>query len=96
MTRQECPVCGAQTTRTWCCGLDLTQRKRWRMTRERIKAVHVLALATKGLDDETYRMRLRALGVDTCKDLSRAQFHEFMRGLRALPDAPKHRAQHAA
>jgi hypothetical protein len=83
---RECPLCGLPTSARWCCGLDLSARRRWVMSYDRIRAVHVLALSIKGLDEETYRLRLSAVGVDTCKDLSRAQFAEFMRGLRALPD----------
>lgn len=86
---RECPLCGARTTRVWCCGLDLAAAKPWRMTGARVHAVHVLARAQKGLDEETYRARLGAVGLKSCLDMNRLQFHEFMRALRALPDAPE-------
>ena len=57
------------------------------MTRARIRAVHVLARKRKGLDEETYRLRLRAVGVGSSLELSHTQFDALMRGLRALPDA---------
>jgi hypothetical protein len=83
-----CPRCQQTTASTWCCGLDLTARKRWRMTRDRVRLIHVLALARKGLTDEQYRLRLGAVGVDSSLKLSRDQFHALLRGLRALPDSP--------
>lgn len=71
-----------------CCGLDFTVRRRpWRMDADKIKLVHVLK-ARKGLDDDTYRLRLGAVGVTTSKALKREQFHTFLRGLAALPDVP--------
>lgn len=71
-----------------CCGVDLTVRRRpWVMDNERIRLVHVLK-ARKGLDDETYRLRLGAVGVDSCKQLSRGAFRTFLQGLAALPDRP--------
>jgi hypothetical protein len=87
--KRECPMCGRTVETTWCCGLDLSAGGAWRMTYDRIRAVHILACAVKGLNEETYRMRLAAVGVTTCKDLTRAQFYEFMAGLRALPDVEK-------
>lgn len=85
-TRQ-CPRCDTRTTQRWCCGIDLRARRvRWRMTDERVRLVHIMARARKGLDEETYRLRLRAVGVASSKQLSRAQFRQFVTGLRALPD----------
>lgn len=82
-------MCEQRTAQRWCCGIDLTVRRRpWRMTIERVKLVHVLARARKGLDAETYRLRLRAIGVESSKQLNRAQFHRFLRGLAELPDVP--------
>lgn len=83
-----CPRCQQPTASTWCCGLELTVRKRWRMTHDRVQMVHVLARSRKGLTDEEYRMRLGAVGVDSSLQLSRDQFHALLAGLRALPDAP--------
>lgn len=87
MTSRTCPKCGARTNSAWCCGIDLLARCRWCMTRDRIRDVHVLALGAKGLDEETYRLRLAAIGVESCKQFTRQQFDDFMRALRALPDA---------
>mgnify|MGYP000878483846 CR=1 FL=1 len=83
-----CPQCDRETAAAWCCGFDLASAPPWRMTRERIRAVHVLARSRKGLDDETYRLQLQAVGVTTSLALNRQQFHRLMRALRALPDAP--------
>lgn len=57
------------------------------MTPARIRAVHVLALATKGLSEDTYRLRLGAACVASCKQFTRAQYTLFMRELGKLPDA---------
>jgi hypothetical protein len=86
---RECPLCGRHTSGGWCCGIDLTAARPWRMSPDRIRSVHVLAMGTKGLDEETYRLRLEAVGVTTSKDLDRAQFTALVQGLRALPDAPR-------
>lgn len=64
-------------------------RKRWHMTTDRVRMIHVLARARKGLTDEEYRLRLGAVGVTTSLRLSRDQFHRLLIGLRALPDAPR-------
>lgn len=96
MSTRVCPVCDRSTLHAWCCGIDLTSRRPWRMTTALVRSVHVLALSTKGLDEETYRLRLRAVGVTTSKDLSREQFNALMRGLRALPDAPRKTKEAAA
>jgi hypothetical protein len=90
-TRQ-CPMCETRTTARWCCGIDLAVRRRpWRMTPQRVRAVHIVARVRKGLDEDTYRMRLATLGVETSKQFSREQFRSFMAGLRSLPDAPRWR-----
>lgn len=83
-----CPLCQSTTTARWCCGLDLSVRKRWRMTKDHVRLVHVLARSRKGLTEEEYRMRLGAVGVTTSLALSRKQFHQLLAGLRALPDCP--------
>ena len=83
-----CPRCGVRTGAWNCCGIDLTVRRAaWVMSPDLIKRVHMLK-AQKGLDDETYRLRLIAVGVDSCKKLSRQSFGTFMAGLSALPDRP--------
>lgn len=89
VTIHTCPRCQQTTSHRWCCGLDLATRKRWRMTRDRVRMVHVLARARKGLSEELYRLRLAAVGVDSSLQLSRLQFHQLMAGLRALPDSPQ-------
>lgn len=83
-----CPRCQQPTPNAWCCGLELTARKRWRMTHDRVRMVHVLACSRKGLTEEEYRMRLGAVGVDSSLQLSRDTFHDLLRGLRSLPDSP--------
>lgn len=88
MTLRTCPRCQQHTSHRWCCGLDLATRKRWRMTRDRVRMVHVLARSRKGLSEEMYRLRLAAVGVDSSLQLSRLQFHQLMAGLRTLPDSP--------
>lgn len=88
MTKHTCPRCHKPTDARWCCGIDLLARKRWRMTRDRVRMIHVLARARKGLTEEQYRLRLAAVGVDTSLKLGRDQFHQLLVGLRSLPDSP--------
>lgn len=89
MVARTCPSCGHVTRSRWCCGLDLsTRRRRWRMTADKVRMVHVVARSRKGLTEEQYRLRLQAVGVDSCLQLSRTAFRELMNGLRRLPDAP--------
>jgi hypothetical protein len=91
---RQCPLCDTRTRARWCCGIDLAvRRRRWRMTGERVRLVHVIARSRKGLDEENYRLRLAAVGVASSKLLSRAQFHQFLNGLRTLPDTPAWRAR---
>ena len=81
-------MCDRLTLLRDCCGIDLTARRtRFRMTRDLLRLVHVEA-ANKGLDDATYRLRLRAVGVASSKDFDRATFKRFMSELAKLPDAP--------
>ena len=86
--RRQCPRCA-----TWnegkakaCvqCHTPLV-RPRWRMDKQRLRYVHILA-RRKGLDDETYRLRLGAVGVESSKDLKRAQYVAFVDGLKGVPD----------
>lgn len=89
MTQTKCPRCGKRSPGAYCCGVDFTAtRAPWTMTPERVRLVHVIARSRKGLCDEDYRARLRAVGVATSRDLSRAQFHAFLDGLTRLPDSP--------
>lgn len=89
MNKHTCPRCAKLTAQRWCCGIDLLERKRWRMTRDWVRLVHVLARARKGLTEEQYRLRLGAVGVTTSLALSRDQFHQLLVGLRALPDCQR-------
>jgi hypothetical protein len=88
MTKHICPRCDKLTAEPWCCGIDLRARKRWRMTRELVRMIHVLARSRKGLTEEEYRLRLAAVGVSTSLQLGRDQFYRLLDGLRALPDSP--------
>lgn len=87
-SRHTCPRCERQTSAAWCCGLHLHGARPFVMTPNRIRTCHVLK-TRKGLDDEAYRARLQCVGVTTCKALDREQYHAFLKGLAALPDAPK-------
>jgi len=83
---KQCPRCGLSSQRgTKVCSHCQNHFERWRMNTERIRLCHVLA-KRKGLDDEVYRWRLNALGVESCKDLKKSQFFEFVKGLNSLPD----------
>jgi len=86
-----CPRCGFQTTAGSCCGIIFGYRPRWRMTKLLIQRVHAVARGQKGLSEENYRLRLQAVGAETCKDFTRMQYTVFMRALAKLPDAPKKR-----
>lgn len=88
-SRHTCPRCDKLTAERWCCGIDLLAGKRWRMTADRVRMVHVLARSRKGLTDEEYRLRLGAVGVTTSLKLSREQYHRLLVGLRALTDSPR-------
>jgi hypothetical protein len=85
--RRRCPRCQALTSRLDCCGIDLTvRRRRFRMTNDLLRMVHA-TVARKGLDEETYRLRLQAVGVSSSKAFDRATFQRFMSELAKLPDA---------
>lgn len=88
---RQCPRCGhnnAATERECShCMTSLVQPP-WRMTASRVRYVHVLARQQKGLTEEFYRLRLGAVGVATCKDLKRAQYAQFVHGLKRLPNVP--------
>lgn len=88
MSPYTCPMCERTSFADYCCGIDLgTSKRGFMMTPYRVRLVHILK-ARKGLDDETYRLRLSAQGVDTCKALDRDTFRAFLTGLAALPDKP--------
>jgi hypothetical protein len=69
------------------CGTGLV-KKPFRMTKQKIAFVHALA-HQKGLDDEMYRLRLKAVGVESCKEMKRKQFDVFVKMMKKLPDAPR-------
>ena len=85
---RQCARCGrlnkAAERQCVSCGTWLVKRP-WRMTKDRIKLVHALA-RQKGLDEEFYRLRLQRIGVDSCKEMRKADFERFVREVRALPD----------
>ena len=51
-----------------------------------VRQVHSVARRQKGLDEETYRLRLSAVGVESCKEFTRRQYQVFMGALARLPD----------
>ncbi len=51
-----------------------------------VKALRRLAHGQKGLDQETYRDHVRAVGAESTLQLTRAQHGELVRRLVALPD----------
>jgi len=95
MTLRTCPICESRTSSTQCCGIDLASKRRWKMTAERIKYVHALAQGRKGLSDETYRLRLAAVGVESSLQLNRVQYLSLIQGLAKLPDKPGYRGRRA-
>ena len=87
MTLLRCPRCDLETRAGWCCGLDLLGARPFHMTTERIRAVHVLK-ARKGLDEDTYRVRLQAVGVDTHIEI--AERHRMRRRRCGADQEPQH------
>lgn len=82
-----CMVCGQDTREPTCCG-ERVNRGPFRMTKLRVRALRAFAHGRKGLDADTYRMRLEAVGVRSTLELNADQYHRLMLGLRSLPDAP--------
>jgi hypothetical protein len=84
---RDCSLCGAAIRGGYCCGIDYTTPRRpWRMTTQLVRLVHIVARSQKGLDEATYRDRLRAVGVSSSLALTRDKFHTFLAGLGKLPD----------
>jgi len=86
-----CPRCGSRNLVSLkTCGVCMTplRQKRFHMDKNKISYVHVLALKQKGLTEEEYKLRLNAVGVESCKELKRDNYYKFVDGLRKLPDAP--------
>lgn len=95
MTLLTCPICESRTSATHCCGIDLASKRRWKMTADRVKYVHALAMGRKGLDDDTYRLRLSSVGVESSLQLNRVQYLSLIQGLAKLPDKPGYRGRRA-
>ncbi len=91
---RQCARCGRlnEAAAKLCvsCGTGLVKNP-FRMTKAKIAAVHALA-HQKGLDEEMYRLRLQAVGVESCKAMKARHFNDFMKGLKRLPDAPGRKA----
>lgn len=89
MKGRPCPRCRTLTSRKRCpvCNASLRPPK-WQLTAARIRSLRALAHSRKGLDDETYHLRLQAVGVTSTTDLTRELYYRVLAGLRALPDAP--------
>lgn len=88
-TLRQCPHCGTRSRRINCCGVILTERRRWRMTKTMVRHVQIFARARKGLDEDTYRMNLAAVGASSTTKLTRTQHTELMQRLGRYPDSPK-------
>lgn len=90
LINRQCKLCGrfaAGVKECPRCGNPLV-RRRWRMTKARIRYIHALA-AEKGLitrhDDELYRLQLQAVGVASCKELTAPQFNRLVSWMKRLP-----------
>lgn len=59
-----------------------------------IKAIHTAAKA-KGIDDATYRLRLKAYGASTCKDLTWQQAEELLDSLNGRAPSPTARLKYS-
>lgn len=54
-----------------------------------VKAIRRYAHGIKGLDEETYRLHLRAVGASSTLELTREQHAALMERLRALPSSAR-------
>lgn len=86
MSRQ-CPVCGTSTSSSSCCGVRLNAP--FRMTRARVRALRAYVHGRKGLDDDTYRLHLAAVGADSTLHLTARSYNALLARLRPLPDRPR-------
>lgn len=84
---RQCPVCGGRTRASRCCGVHLAAP--FRMSGSRVKALRAYAHGRKGLDEETYRLHLRAVGVDSTLHLDAPSYNALLARLRRLPDMPR-------
>lgn len=79
-----CPECGGTTDAAICCGVRLAAP--FRMTAQRVQVLRRYAHGRKGLDEATYRLHLRAVGVTSTLALNREQHATLMQRLGRLPD----------
>ncbi|MFZ6696787.1 hypothetical protein ACO0J1_13555 [Stenotrophomonas acidaminiphila] len=61
----------------------------FRVSTPMVKALRRLAHGQKGLDEETYRAHVRAVGCESTLDLTRPQHAALLQRLIALPDSLK-------
>jgi hypothetical protein len=61
----------------------------YRISKPFIIALRRLAHGRKGLDEDTYRMHVRAVGAESTTELTREQHQALVKRLVALPDKPK-------
>lgn len=94
MSIRTCPRCGTNTNARDCCGVVLSTP--FRMTASMVTAVRRFAHGAKGLDEDTYRLHLKAVGVSSTLHLNRDQYHALLARLRKLPSAPGRRPRAAA
>lgn len=85
ITRQ-CPRCGTKTQRVSCCGERLPDG--WHMNPRAWSALRHLAFNRKGLDGDTFRLQLHAVGALKAKSLTLLQFNDLVARLNQLPDRP--------
>lgn len=86
---RQCPRCGIRSRRMVCCNIILTERRRWHMTPAMVRHVQIFAKARKGLDEDTYRLNLGAVGAISTTKLTRTQHTDLMQRLGRYPDSPK-------
>lgn len=69
----------------------------FRMTANLVRALRRYAHGRKGLDEETYRLHLNAVGARSTLQLTRVQHTNLLQRLASLPDRPARqgRASHA-
>ncbi len=70
---------------------NLQRSEGFRISPAMVKALRRLAHGQKGLDEETYRAHVRAVGCESTLDLTRPQHAALLQRLVALPDSPKGR-----
>lgn len=66
------------------------------MTPILIGALRRFAHGRKGLDEDTYRLHLRAVGAHSTRQLTRDQHRALLDRLGGLPDVPKRQPGRAA